>query len=145
MSDKKPLLQDTDEKNQITLVEQRHKKQFQNTDYDPIDLDLMLYTAGRKNAKKKKVIQALVYIPFIALVTVYMFFGYSILEGRYLHKGIRHQLVEKEFPNVNDTSDKALRIYKNFKDIMQPDEYVCSENLILIAFKIFSMVIRCSH
>lgn len=134
MSDRKPLLHDTDDKHHIKLVEQRNRKQYQNTDYDatnsivyqgnPIDLDLMLYSAGRKNAKKKKFIQALVYIPFIALMTVYMFFGYSILEGRFLHMGIKHNLVEREFPNVNNTADNALRIYKTFMDIMQPDEYV---------------------
>jgi hypothetical protein len=56
----------------------------------PLDLDLMVFLAQRekeRNTLTRELI--IIYIPFLIFVTMYMFFGYEITSGFWMHEALK--------------------------------------------------------
>jgi hypothetical protein len=56
----------------------------------PLDLDLMVFLAQRekeRNTLTRELI--IIYIPFLIFVTMYMFFGYEITSGYWMHEALK--------------------------------------------------------
>lgn len=93
------MTQNAKDANNFLKIQSTPKSEYINPDYDPdaetlfqgtpVDLDLMIYSAGRKSEKKRKFFSCCIYVPFIIIVTMYMFFGYQIFDGHFLHHGMK--------------------------------------------------------
>jgi hypothetical protein len=95
----------------------------------PVDLDLMLYSLERRNQKRKKCIELLIYIPFIVVVILWLTFSTYIEDAYYMNANMKHLFMEREF------LAPGVEIHKNFKnDVNTPQEFFQWASYVLIPF-----------
>ena len=67
------------------LSNQKPKEQMK-----PLDLDLMVFLAQREKVRNVLTRELIVvYIPFLIFITMYMFFGYEITTGYWMHEAMK--------------------------------------------------------
>lgn len=86
-----------------------------------VDLDLMVFNIERKNTRKFKCLELLIFIPFLIFATMYLFFSQHVTGGYWMHFGIKDLFVDEEYPPT--TTYGPVKIKKNFLDVNTPEEY----------------------
>lgn len=54
-----------------------------------VDLDLMVFNIERKNSRKFKCLELLIFLPFLIFATMYLFFAQHVTGGFWMHFGIK--------------------------------------------------------